>query len=225
MKNKLIAFDVTKALDQSVGDRVEGIDINNSAVKEELRLAGIPMLGRALNDVADLGAIKSFFQSEAKRPALFSLGMIDVPGEKFRVMQGELTVEQFNEFRKAKAKMGIPYEIMGENADKLLALLGTGGTQEFLTCLSQEDARAYIEWRNSQPGSSGKIRLMTEAEAIIIRRDRIKLKLSGGNWEWTSTPYAVRLSTLRCLGDDSCLYNYPYYRFNNYAVRLVEDIE
>ena len=224
MKNKLISFDVTQALERGVGDRVEGIDLNNSAAKEELRQAGIPMLSKALNESTDLGAIKSFFQSEAKRSELLSLGMIDVPGEKFRVMQGELTVGQFNEFREARKREGKPYEIIGDNADQLLALLNSGDYfLAFLTYVSRVDARAYIEWRNSQPGRSGKIRLMTEDE-FILARDKVGVdKLSGRNWEWTSTPKGLSY-ILCCLNDDRRNLEYPESRSDVSAVRFVEDI-
>jgi hypothetical protein len=66
MKYKLISFDVTKALEKSVGDRVEGIALNNSAAKEQLRLAGIPLLSRGIDGPVDLGALKSYFQAEIK---------------------------------------------------------------------------------------------------------------------------------------------------------------
>jgi hypothetical protein len=223
MKNKLISFDVTQALERGVGDRVEGIDLNNSAAKEELRQAGIPMLSKALNESTDLGAIKSFFQSEAKRSELLSLGMIDVPGESFRVMQEELTFGQFNQFMKAREDAKNPYQPDGPGVAQFLDFLSAVSSETPLTYINANDCNAYIEWRNSQPGSNGKIRLMTEAEAIILRRDKIKLDLSGGNWEWTSTPEGGS-KVLRCLGLDYRHAYSPVVRFLNIAVRLVEDI-
>jgi hypothetical protein len=64
MKYKLIAFDVTKALEMSVGDRVEGIDPADSNAAEKLRETGVPFAKLSSAGSIDFGEIMEYFQKE-----------------------------------------------------------------------------------------------------------------------------------------------------------------
>jgi len=81
MKNKLIAFDVTKALETSVGGRVEGIGLNNLTAKDQLRQAGVPITPMVLEKISDLSEIKEFFAS-----SILGRRLILTPEEALRGM-------------------------------------------------------------------------------------------------------------------------------------------
>jgi len=220
MRNKLIAFNVTKALDQSVRDRVAGIKNGAANVKEEIILSGVPISSRVIEGPLALSEVLTYFGA-ASSSQFLDLGMIEVPDAGFSVMRGELTVGHFMEFIDAREREGKPYEIVGHNSDNLIDKL-MENDDVFLTFINYLDVEAYCEWRNRQPGALGTLRPMTEEEFVIIF-SRIGRSLLGTNMEWTSTPCDDKGNLfLRSLpnggqegGNRTC-------RFNNRAVRLVE---
>lgn len=105
--------------------------------------------------------------------------MIEIPGKKYRVMRGEVTVGQFRKFVKES-----DYQITGDNARPLISLVKRGKAGASVDCINYEDAMAYIGWRNREPGREFRLLNMTELD------DTYKIlgaQLSVSGYELTST--------------------------------------
>jgi len=61
MKYKLIAFDVTNALEKSVGELVFAINPKMLGVREEIEQTGVPISRRALEGLVDLSEVLPYF--------------------------------------------------------------------------------------------------------------------------------------------------------------------
>lgn len=144
--------------------------------------------------------------------------MTDDPRLPFKVMTGIATGGQFAELVKAG------YEIRGHNAVGLKAIIANESNAGKGTgYVSLLDGRALAQEINRQhPGR--KFRVPTEPELVRLN-ELVGNRLSGRNlWVWTETETEKGSDyyVLRRRGDD---YHYfrPEYRYNGYAVRLVED--
>jgi len=140
-------------------------------------------------------------------------------------MRNPVTVEMFRQFVEDSG-----YEIVGHNADKLIALLAdTKKSKHPLTFVSYEDATAFVNWRKEKTGQD--LRMPTEDEWLAAK-NAVGDQLTGNLWEWTQTIYndvAYEWShyngayVLRHLAGVSRSSDYPEFRYTGYTVRLVED--
>jgi len=219
-KSKLIAFNVKLALDDSVGEKVPGIDKFRADAVDRLKIAGVPISAKGALSPEEIEDVQVYFKKE--EIDLLDLGMIEVPGMKILVMAGELTVGHFNQFLEARKNKGNPYEIVGDNASSLIKYLLDFPSYFEMAGLSYEDAMEYVFWRNKQPGEK-MVRLPTYEEIISIHQ--IVGGLTGNNCELTSTPSEgafEKYYTRNRKGEFSRIS--PKNRYSSSSVRLIEII-
>lgn len=211
-KRKLIAFNIGQALERSVGNAISGIDIKQADAVEQMRKAGIPISQRT--NLGEVVGVQSFFSDPSSK--LMDLDMIDVPGQDFSVMRRELTVGQFKEFVQ---KSG--YKIEGNNAERLISLLANGEAEDPVTCINVEDCKAYVKWRNSQPGEN--INLIGDWQFSAMRLQvGDQVDLSFRNWELTSSLNIRGKLIVRWPGDNTIdIIRNPEERLPRLAVRFI----
>jgi len=141
--------------------------------------------------------------------------MIDVPGESFRIMQGQVTVGQFNRFVRAG------YEISGYHAFSLQVAL-TSASKNYLKHLSLLDGRAFANVLTEQTGKNWRVPTAEEWRAAI---ELVGNRLSGFNWEWTETLDEDYNNVRLCLHSRFYCNSFAGDRSGSSAVRLVEDID
>lgn len=142
--------------------------------------------------------------------------MVDI-SDKLSIMKGEVTVGLF------KQVMQQGYEIKGDNADELKAVLNDPSKEgDDLIYVSLLDAREFARRLSEQTGR--KFRVPTEAEWEAAKK-LVYGQLSGKGWTWTETEIRAGsgLYVLRHLDDVNRYNGYPEDRSDGSAVRLVED--
>ncbi len=158
--------------------------------------------------------------------------MIDVPGRPFRIMQSEATVGLFKQLADAG------HEITTHSKGLLSAQLTKGASYDnALTHLNIFDGKALATTFSKHTGRN--FRVPTESELEEIRDakefESVRKGLSGKNWEWTDTiyknpdvdPASTFLRSyyiLLSMGSPYRVASEPEVSYDNYAVRLVEDV-
>jgi len=177
MKTKLIAFDVTKALETSVGEIVAGIDGSSPTAKEQLVQAGIPNLPRAL-DQADFGLIQKHFSSERENldPYAIALELSKVLPRPVNVSDGRLYIDLVNlpDIQQWLAVLrGLDQKIKLLVAG--LGLAENGLVDSDLNSLEGFDNLETLELSSNRIGSKGAIKLgkFSRLEALYLRKNPI----------------------------------------------------
>lgn len=142
---------------------------------------------------------------------------IEVPGARFRIMAGKLSVGLFNRFI-----INTGYKIAGHNAGFLQDVLARGNQHEIATYLSWNDGLAYAEWLSAITAKS--IMLPTENQWLTAVGS-VGDRLYGVNWEWTVTPDCCGTRVLRLLNSRGRGVYIPEGRYGNSSIRLVEDLK
>jgi|GEM_PF-4588023 len=180
--------------------------------REVLRFTRQLAQQRPVSAVADMttGSAGLLRQIEA-------LTMVPI-SKNVRIMRDEVTVGLFRQVMRG-------YVPKGYDADRLQAILNCMAgaddplTDDPLTYVNLFDAREFAK-RLSVLINGRKLRVPTEAEWMKARN-----QLSGSNWTWTETQDSVNDFVLRHLCNSSRGGAHPEHRYDNLAVRLVEDIK
>ncbi|MCX5726654.1 MAG: SUMF1/EgtB/PvdO family nonheme iron enzyme [Candidatus Saganbacteria bacterium] len=154
-------------------------------------------------------------QAATRKPQIGLPEMIDLSGE-LRIMKGEVTIGLFKQVMEG-------YDIAGHNSDELKALLADPAKAgESLTYVSLLDARDFAKRLSEQTGR--KFRLKTNQEWDIAITT-VGEKMSGKYWNWAEAEIESGSGTnlLRHLDGSFRFSNNPGNRYDNFALRLVED--
>ncbi|MCX5749641.1 MAG: SUMF1/EgtB/PvdO family nonheme iron enzyme [Candidatus Saganbacteria bacterium] len=139
-----------------------------------------------------------------------------VPGMPFRMMKDELTTDQLKQFVRSAQ-----YEIIGNNAGLLQDILARASQREMAGHLSLNDGRAYSKWLSEITGRRFRVPTSEEWFDAVTK---VKCKLSGRNWEWTTSIYFGNYFYLCQLGVTGRRSFPPGDRGDEYTVRLIEDL-